>query len=97
MKTKEVKPIAVIYIPYSDFWGPGMNISDMMALLNGWDERVTFGERFQDYLWFVFVKQSIEAPELQVFHPKDFTEIQQQELKDLVMKHIESQNKTTND
>lgn len=89
---KEVKPIAVMYIPYSDFWGPNMQVSDMMILLNGWDDNKSLGERFEDYLWFVFVKPSIEAPELQVFHPKDFTEIQHQELKKLVTSYIESQN-----
>ena len=47
-------------------------------------------DKFTDYHWFCFYKQGIEEPEFKVFHEKDFTEIQFEELKKLVTESLSS-------
>lgn len=91
----EVKPICVIYFPDSFYTNKERHwIYEYMRYLNGeqsdgsikWSDRKDY---WNQYYWFCFYKQDITEPELQVFHPKDFTEANYQELKDLVMKEIE--------
>jgi hypothetical protein len=97
-----MKPICVIYFPteYSSMGGMISNwIYEYMAFLNGEPmEQYEFGaaERFKDYCWFCFYKDSINEPEFKVFHEKDFTEIQYQELKQLVEDSLKQQPCNTN-
>jgi hypothetical protein len=82
------KPICVIYFP----WPNSFNPTELMAIFNGWDEgKGKRQEGFEGYLWFCFIKYGIEAPEFQVFHPKDFTDIQFEELKQLVLNNLPTQ------
>lgn len=89
---EQVKPICVIYLPDNFDLSDGRDMASnrLMSILNGWDEKVVMDRRnyWEGYLWFCFPKLNIDAPEFQVFHPKDFTEIQYQELKDMVMKEL---------
>lgn len=88
------KPICVIYFPH-DFPANGRKswIYEYMRYLNGeqtdgsikWDGRK---EYWNEYYWFCFYKEEITEPELQVIHEKDFTEMQFQELKELVLSSI---------
>lgn len=90
---EQVKPICVMYFP-NNFSLMGGRMLDPLALmkeLNGWrdydrDPKDPFG----GYVWWCFFKDGITAPELQVFHPKDFTESNYQELKELVLNHIQN-------
>lgn len=88
------KPICVIYLP-EDFSIDGRSdaaMTLMKALNNNWgepDRHITYSDYWQDYYWFCFVKHSIDAPEFEIFHEKDFTEIKFQELKDLVLAKME--------
>ena len=91
----QAKPICVIYFPDQFYMGRNQNwIYEYMRYLNGEqsDGSFNWGDRkdyWSDYYWFCFYKQDIDAPEFKVFHPKDFTPIQYQELKDLIMAEIE--------
>jgi hypothetical protein len=90
-----IKPICVIYLPVdSPIYDGGQQLTpvEVMSALNGWDKKSEQREEFKDYLWFSFQKQGIGSPEFQVFHPKDFTEIQFNELKQLVLAEIEKNN-----
>jgi hypothetical protein len=92
----EAKPICVIYLP--EHWSFGNmdrdGASELMKALNGGfgndDNRVQYTDYWKEYYWFCFTKYDIEAPEFKVFHAKDFTEIQFNELKDLIMADLES-------
>jgi len=89
------KPICVIYLPDELALSGGgkiINPSDLMNLLNGWGDKDKYRhtDYWQDYLWFSFYKDGITEPEFKVFHEKDFTEIQYEELKQLVLNSIES-------
>lgn len=81
-----MKPIVLMHIPTNLDIGDGKPASgvSLMNIFNGWDEDKKPYSEFLDYLWLIFDKPHIEAPEIQVFHPKDFTEIQYNELKQLV-------------
>jgi hypothetical protein len=91
---EQVKPICVIYLPYHFDLGSGQDMAAnrLMTILNGWDDKVADNRKnyWEGYLWFCFPKHDIDAPAFVVYHPKDFTEIQFQELKDMVMKEIKN-------
>ena len=88
----ETKPICVIYFPDNYNVGPGrINVNELMRTFNGWDESKGKPQSgFEGYMWFCFIKYDIDAPEFQVFHPKDFTDIQFEELKQLVLSNLPS-------
>lgn len=97
----EPKPIVVIYIPENFSVNGDMKDSPMqlMRVLNnnfgdGGDNRIVYSDYWKDYYWFAFTKYDIEAPEFKVFHPKDFTDIQFNELKDMLLADLEAM-KTT--
>jgi len=90
------KPIVVIYLP--EGWSFGNmdrdGATEMMKALNGGfgnteDNRMHYSDYWKDYYWFCFTKYDIDAPEFKVFHPKDFTEIQFNELKDMILADLE--------
>jgi len=93
------KPICVIYLP-ENFPIYGRYNEDapmelMRALNNNFgdpgDGKRTYPDYWTQYYWFCFTKYGqIEAPEFKVFHPKDFTEIQFNELKDMILADLES-------
>lgn len=99
------KPIAILYIPDSD---SGLGLSsqrqamDFMESLNdGYGDpnpsgRLRTNGFWKDYYWFVFVDCDIRTPKLKVFYEKDFTKIQFNELKDLVLNHIKTINHENN-
>ena len=84
------KPIVLMYIP-GTYYLPGENTANvMMQNMNGWNNKVIPDPEIKKYLWLVFEKNGIDAPEIQVFHPKDFTETQYDDLKSLVIDHLRS-------
>ena len=90
------KPIVVIYFPdnFLAVGGERSWIYQYMRYLNGEhsDGAPTWGERkdyWDEYYWFCFYKYDIDEPQLQVFYEKDFTEIQYEELKQLITDAIE--------
>lgn len=78
------KPIVVIYWPENE----GSNADKVMSILNGWDDNESAGDYWKEYYWFCFPKRNICEPEFQVFHEKDFTDIQFEELKKMVTEAI---------
>ena len=85
-----IKPIAVIYIPYNVVDSAGsFNVWEFAISLNGEDNTkyVVNKELYKDYLWFCFPTDSKDF-KMEVFHPKDFTEIQYSELKELITNEI---------
>jgi hypothetical protein len=85
-----IKPIAVIYIPYDSILSSSQTLDcwSIAASFNGVDPKYSMPrELYQDYLWFCFPTEENEV-KLEVFHPKDFTEIQYNELKELITKEI---------
>lgn len=90
-KTKTMpKPIVVLYLSRSDYFGPDNSPSDLMAIFNGHDDTINVAEGFYDYLWFVFVDEASDVPRLQVFHEKDYTEMQYDELNKMLQEGIDS-------
>ena len=79
------QPICVIYLPenFSIYKsGRQMDPGEMMDVLNGRDKTCEdFGKPLGGYLWFVFPKPGIAAPELQTFYEKDMKEITWEEIK----------------
>ncbi len=83
------QPICVLYIPDDLILSKSsikLHPNDLMHLLNGWggwkyDPRPPLG----DYLWFVFYKKGIDAPELKTFYEKDMTPIQYEEIKQFIL------------
>lgn len=73
------KPIVVLYLPNADHFGhdPG----ELMAAFNDSHRKIKMAPMFYDYLWFVFVNVDLTTPELKVFHEKDYSEEQYNELK----------------
>lgn len=84
------KPIVVLYLPNSEYFGPGISAMHVMAGFNGHDDRIKMAEGFYDYLWFVFVDNELSAPELKVFHEKDYTKEQYEDLKKMLEEGISS-------
>lgn len=82
------KPIAVLYLPRNDYYGSNLMISQLTAAFNGYDDKLTMPQGFSDYLWFIFVNTELYTPELEVFHEKDYTEIQYAELKAMLEESI---------
>lgn len=87
------KPIAVLYIPTETTFGYELSAIDLMQMFNGHDENRKVNEAFYDYLWFVFVDTELNAPKIQVFHEKDFTDIQYDELMQLIETEMSKLNK----
>jgi len=84
------KPICIIYLP-TDFNLPGISSPTHLAYaLNGWEYKTEQRPEIKEYLWFCFTKEGITAPEFQVFHEKDFTEIQYNELKELIINELKN-------
>ena len=89
------KPIVVIYFPDNFMTGSGDSnwIYEYMQVLNGespTNNKWYLTHDYTDYHWFCFYKYDIQEPELKVFYEKDFTEIQYQELKQLINEAIKS-------
>lgn len=84
----ERKPIVVLYIPVADFFGSNLLPSDLMAAFNGHHASITMPDAFNGYLWFVFVDQELRTPDMKVFHEKDYTEVQYDELKVILQEGI---------
>lgn len=76
------KPIALLYLPMDLGSGRRTEWSDCNSLM------ITFEKSYPDYYWIMSPKESITEIELQVFHEKNFTEIQYEELKQLIEKSI---------
>ena len=82
-----MKPIVLMYVPNDFYVGKGgskMSDAELMRIFNGWEQNSSPAPEFLDYLWLIFTNSEIIVPEIQVFHPKDFTDIQDNELKNLV-------------
>lgn len=88
--TSERKPIVVLYIPRPDYFGDMLYPSDLMAAFNGHHDNIKMPDAFNGYLWFVFVNQDLATPDMRVFHEKDYTEAQYEELKAMVKEGVES-------
>lgn len=99
----ELKPIVVIYFPDNFYIGNGEHAPTlMMKALNGGfggneklSDKIKYTDYWNQYYWFCFEKHDIDAPEFQVFHPKDFTDIQFEELKKMVSDAIVNLKTTT--
>lgn len=78
------KPIVVLYIPASDYFGPETSPIELMSAFNGNDSRISMAPMFYDYLWFVFVNGELVVPELKVFHEKDYTKTQYDDLRKML-------------
>jgi hypothetical protein len=78
------KPIAVLYLPSDEYFGPHTRVGDLVAAFNGYHPDIQMPSGFSDYLWFIFVNGELYVPELKVFHEKDFTEIQYEELRQMI-------------
>lgn len=92
---KEAKPICVIYLPLDFVLGGNNKYNaplEMMKALNGnfgdSDNNVKYTDYWKDYYWFSFYKNEITEPEFKVFYVKDFTEIEMNELKGIVLNAI---------
>lgn len=86
------KPIVIIYFP-DQFVAGGSGrrwIYEYMRYLNGEEPNESAkvhwpqSDYWKDYYWFCFYKNDIQEPEFKIFHEKDFTEIQYNELKELI-------------
>ena len=84
------KPIVVLYLPNSEYFGPGISEMHLMAGFNGHDDRIKMAEGFYDYLWFVFVDEASDVPRLHVFHEKDYTEMQYNDLYKMLQEGVNS-------
>lgn len=73
------KPICVVYLPSNmNTGGREIDWSDCRAA------QENFEKTKPDYHWFVLIDEDATRVELKVFYEKDFTEIQYQELKNLI-------------
>ncbi len=85
------KPIAVVYVnpntlPKEDgFWKVARNLVD------------DFSVNMPDYYWFVLPDYDATRIELEVFYEKNFTEIQYQELKEIIEESLKKQINDTRD
>ena len=81
------KPIVIIrYNAERLVLGNGVNNTTQMVDINR-----LFEDRFPDYLTFAYPEYIDDLFEFQVFHEKDFTPIQYEELKTLITDAIEQQ------
>lgn len=93
-----VKPIVVMYLP-PHFVDNGWEAGRVMNILNGTQtvenetNNLQPNDFWNQYYWFVFYKDEIDAPELQVFYEKDFTPIKFEELKAFISDSIKQDNK----
>lgn len=88
----DVQPICVMYFPrYYSFRGDRLvDPLHLMKELNGWgDIHRDAKDPIRGYIWWCFFKENITEPELKVFHPKNFTKVQYEELKQLVLTEID--------
>lgn len=79
------KPIVVIHTPIH-FSGSFTKSQEMAA-----KDRDHLSVNYPDYYWFIFPDPKVQIPQFQVFYEKDFTEIQYEELKQLITDAIEQQ------
>lgn len=84
------KPIVVLYIPLADFFSRDLPPSQLMAVFNDNHDEIKMPPMFYDYLWFVFVDEASDVPRLQVFHEKDYTKEQYDDLKNMLEEGINS-------
>lgn len=89
------KPIVVLYLPDAHHFGP--DPGELMSAFNDNHNEIKMAPMFYDYLWFVFVNEELVAPELKVFHEKDYTEAQYDELKSMLEEGIKSLKIKTNE
>lgn len=90
MSNDNIKPIVIIYLP-ENFSINSNELSaptELMRILNGnfgeSDPKIKYNDYWKDYLWFCFYDHEVNSPQFKVFYPKDFTEIQYEELKKLI-------------
>jgi hypothetical protein len=80
----EPKPICVIKVDMR-YFEPAADVGELWKVM---------ADKMPDYHIFLMPnddrERHIDVMELQVFHPKDFTEIQFQELKDLISVNLEA-------
>lgn len=84
------KPIVVLYIPSADFFNISLPPSELMAAFNDIHYEIKMPPMFYDYLWFVFVDEESDVPRLQVFHEKDYTKEQYDDLYKMLQEGIGS-------
>lgn len=90
----EAMPICVMYIPYDyPFYSGGRiaNANDLMASLNGYDDKTKSQGHLGGYLWLVFLKDGIDAPELQYINTQGIEPIQFEEIVKLIKENQECQ------
>jgi hypothetical protein len=83
-----------MYFPHEFSWGKSGFIIDpfeLMSELNGWKDYIVRSDDVANYFWLCFYKASIKEPEIKVFHEKDFTPIQYEELKKMIQEAIDNQ------
>lgn len=84
IEEKNIKPIALVYMPLEFPMNDGRRTT--------WEDCRSQGKflakEMPDYFWIVALHPEIKTIELKVFHPKDFTEIQYKELKEMLDKKI---------
>lgn len=80
------KPIAMMYLP--DDWKTAA-CEDFMSSLNGWNDTGKPQPGIDGYLWLVFNKPNIDAPEIQVHNAENLTPEDFESLKLLVLAAIE--------
>ena len=78
------KPIAVVYVPKDLGSGKRTSWVDCQMIIE------YFKNTMPDYYWLAFPDYTLETIKLEVFHEKDFTEIQYSELLELVSQKLKS-------
>lgn len=91
------KPIVVMYIP-QHYANEGWEAGKVMNILNGTQTvedkgKFEVNDFWAQYYWFVFYKDDLEAPELQVFYEKDFTPIKFEELRAFIEESLKPKEK----
>ena len=95
-----MKPICVMYFPVDFSFKKSGKIDDLVDLMvqfNGWPSEKykqmdSTNDAFGGYMYWCFHKDGITEPEIQVFHPKNFTKIQYEELKELLLNKLKEMN-----
>lgn len=102
--TLKPKPIVVIYLPQNFNLNGRANapMELMEALNNGFgyknpSYKIIYTDYWKDYYWFCFYDYSIDIPRFETFYEKDFTEVQFEELKNIINEAIKQQKNQTND
>lgn len=95
MEAFVVKPICVIY------YLPDLFTSAGGVMISVYDMNKVMKEHFPDYLTLAIPSHlssdgSCEDVRLEVFHPKDFSQIQYDELKELILTEMDKLKQVTN-